>query len=64
MTHQSRRFISINSNRNNQAKVESTRTSFKLNSIEWKREQFVRYGFHGINGIKLSPIRKTIKKCP
>ena len=64
MTHQSRRFISINSNRNNQAKVESTRKSFKLNSIECKREQFVRYGFHGINGLSLPPIRTKNKKFP
>lgn len=64
MTHQSRRFISINSNRNNQAKVESTRKSFKLNSIECKREQFVRYGFHGINGLSLPSIRTKNKKFP
>jgi len=64
MTHQSRKCISVNSNRNNQTKVESTRKSFKLKSIECQREQSVRYGFHGINGLNLPPIRKNIKKFP
>lgn len=65
MTHQSKKCIAVNSNRNNQAKVaDSTRKSFKLNHTECKGEQSVRYGFHGINGISLPPIRTKNKKFP